>query len=307
MRSRVVGIGAITVDDFLYLDRFPRSGEKMMVRDRVRAGGGLTATALVAAARLGVRAAYRGMLGRDELSRFALAGLERAGVDVSGIEIRPDGGIYNSTILVEVESGQRTILPFGRNVPGLRPEDVSAELFSGCGLFEVDQTAAAAGVRAAELARARGIPVVVDMEHAMAEGDEMFVELADHLITSREFARVVTGRPDLKEATTALASAGRACTAVTDGENGIWFCERAGEVSRVPAFRVAAVDTTGCGDVVHGAYAAAILQGDPVERALVVAAAAAALKASRSGGWLAIPGRAEVDRIIEEQGRSLGK
>ena len=65
----------------------------MRIKERRREGGGLTGTALVAAARLGARVAYRGVLGNDELSRFTIQELEREGVDCSTILRRDNNGI----------------------------------------------------------------------------------------------------------------------------------------------------------------------------------------------------------------------
>ena len=77
---------------------------------------------------------------------------------------------------------------------------------------------------------------------------------------------------------------------MTDGERGCWFAERGGEARRiVAAIPVQVVDTTGCGDVFHGAYAAAIARGESPDRAVEVANAAAAIKATRAGGRTGIP------------------
>ena len=58
----VLGLGAIAVDDLLYVDHYPAADSKMIIAGRKRQGGGLAGTALVAAARLGVSAAYAGLL-----------------------------------------------------------------------------------------------------------------------------------------------------------------------------------------------------------------------------------------------------
>jgi len=92
----VLGFGIVTVDDFLVVDRYPPPGAKMPVRDRYRQGGGLTGTALVAAARLGARAAFAGVLGTDELSTWTRAELEREGVDCSAVITQPDARVNAS-------------------------------------------------------------------------------------------------------------------------------------------------------------------------------------------------------------------
>lgn len=68
-----------------------------------------------------------------------------------------------------------------------------------------------------------------------------------------------------------------------------------------PAFPVEVIDTTGCGDVFHGAYAAALAWGDSLPKRVVLASATAAIKATRRGGQTGIPHLAEVKRLIAAQ------
>jgi sulfofructose kinase len=87
--------------------------------------------------------------------------------------------------------------------------------------------------------------------------------------------------------------------ALTCGAEGCWFLERGSSAVRhLPAFRVNAVDTTGCGDVFHGAYAAALARGLEVRECLRFATAAAALKATRHGGQAGIPTRRQVRTLL---------
>ena len=74
----IVGLGCAAVDDLLYVPAYPPADAKVQIRRRERQGGGLTATALVAAARLGTRCAYAGVLGDDDLSEFVRRRLRAA-------------------------------------------------------------------------------------------------------------------------------------------------------------------------------------------------------------------------------------
>ena len=67
---------------------------------------------------------------------------------------------------------------------------------------------------------------------------------------------------------------------------------------RQPAFAVEPIDTTGCGDVFHGAYAAAIAQGTTLAEAIRFATAAASIKAERTGGQLGYPTLGEVEQFL---------
>jgi sugar/nucleoside kinase (ribokinase family) len=77
-----------------------------------------------------------------------------------------------------------------------------------------------------------------------------------------------------------------------------------GRVAHQPAFPVAVVDTTGCGDVFHGAYAAGLVRGLGVMERVRLAAAAAALKATRPGGQAGAPTLAEVEQFLNPRAKT---
>jgi sulfofructose kinase len=125
--------------------------------------------------------------------------------------------------------------------------------------------------------------------------------LVDHLIVSLPFAEQLTGASGPREAVERLWGPDRALVAVTGGEHGCWYREAGAptEVTHLPAFPVAVCDTTGCGDVFHGAYASALARGLGVAERMRFASAAAALKATRPGGQSGIPTRAQVEAFLE--------
>lgn len=294
----LLGFGIVAVDDLVELARFPQSGQKQRYLRKHRQGGGITGTALVAAARIGARCGYAGLLGDNELANFIREGLVAEGIEVLDTAAPTAAKPYHSIILVEREGGERTILDSNDGVIAHTPGSIRPEWIAGSrGLF-LDWLGLEAGVHAATIARAHGIPVFADMESVGDSVQRALLALVDHLIVPLQFARTFTGEDDPARALAALSQTERACTAVTDGPRGCWFCEGRGTVLHQPAFPVTAVDTTGCGDVFHGAYAAAILQGRDVAQTIRFAAAAAALKATQSGGQAGIPNRAAVEALL---------
>ncbi len=296
-RWDVLGLGAVSVDDLVYVDHHPLADAKMPIRDWERQGGGLAGTALVAAARLGARAAYCGALDDDELSQFTIAELERERVDCAPV-LRLEGARpFHSLIVVDRSSGGRSILYSGAGVREVPLEHVSAGLVGSARVLFVDHTALASGLRAARQAHSLGIPVVGDVEAGEGVQLHEFLEAIDHLIVGLQWAGQATGCEDPRDMVSALASH-RVCTVVTAGARGAWYSLGGGPVCHTPAFAVPVVDTTGCGDVFHGAYAAAIARGEPPPAAIRSAAAAAALKAMRPGGRAGTPDRETLERFL---------
>ncbi len=276
----------------------------MPVRRWERQCGGLTATALVAAARLGARAAYAGSLGQDELSRFALECLVREGVDMS--HVRPgDAQPIHSAVIVGGPSGSRTIFYCLESAAKVQPDWPPEEVIRAARVLFVDHGGVAGMIRAAQVARTAGMPVVADLEE---DGDPRFSELLgliDHLILSRSFAQRITGRPEPAAAVESLWTSGRhRAVVVTCGGEGCWYsaADAPAGTHHQRAFPVDAIDTTGCGDVFHGAYCAGLVRGLDTAGAVRLASAAAALKATRPGGQSGIPNLAAVEAFLEKCG-----
>jgi len=299
-RWDVLGFGVVSVDDLVYVDRYPPYGSKMQVQTRLRQGGGLTGTALVAAARLGARAGYCGVLGDDEPSRFTLEEFKREGVDCSAVLRQPGARPTQSVVLVELSTAQRTVF-FSREGVVERPaETIDDALIGATRVLFVDQTNVAGGLAAAAAAHRHGIPIVSDIEDERIPGVDALIASVDHLVANVDFGRRVTGESDPARMVRALAASRRACCAITAGERGVWYAEHGGPVRWQPALPVEVMDTTGCGDVFHGAYAACIARGEPVERAIRVATVTAALKATRLGGRAGIPTRDRVEQFLPQ-------
>ncbi len=301
-RWDILGFGALAVDDFLYLDHFPQANEKMLVQMKQRQGGGLTATAMVAAARQDSKAAYCGRLGDDELSLYSLQELEREGVDISITQRSSGYKPYHSVILVDMTSASRAILYSAEGVGEPDETVVTEELISRCRYLFIDQITYHASLRAAEFAQAHGIPVIADIESINLPDWKRLVALIDHLIVGIDVARAMTQKESVVEMVQALANPKRAASVITDGVNGCWFSEYGGPGQHFPAYIVDAVDTTGCGDVFHGAYAAALARGETIGQAIWFATASAALKATCCGGREGIPSVAKVESFIRARG-----
>jgi len=296
----VLGLGAVAVDDLYYLDGFPRPDEKVLVVSSERQAGGLTGTALVAAARLGCRAAYAGTLGEDELSRYILDGLRAEGVSTEWAVHRRGARPYRSAVIVDRKTNSRTVLSCADGVLGADPGLPEESLIRSSKVLFVDHSGAPGMLRAARIARRAGIPVVGDFERRYAAPFDELLAMTDHLVLPVEFACQLTGARDGRTAAEALWDRSRAAVVVTEGAEGSWYVssELPGGARHQPAFRVETVDTTGCGDVFHGAYAAGLARGLGLAERVRLASAAAAIKATRTGGQKGIPTRAEVDAFL---------
>jgi sugar/nucleoside kinase (ribokinase family) len=298
----VLGLGAVAVDDLVYVDHCPAPDSKQPILHQKRQGGGLAGTSLVAVARLGGKAAYCGVLGDDELSTFTLHELEREGVDCSPCVSQAGARPVHSIIIVDQSTGSRVILFSRDGVMEPPVEALTEALVVNCRVLFVDHLVLGSALQMIPMAHRHGIPVIADVEDDSDPQLPAFIKQIDHLIVGIELAKRLTGEENPVQIVGALARSGRACSVVTAGSHGCWYCERGGQVQFFPAFQVEAVDTTGCGDVFHGAYEISIARGECVPRAIQIATAAAGLKATQPGGREGIPSYPTVMEFLAENG-----
>lgn len=296
----VLGLGSVAVDDLLYVAAYPPADTKIQVKRRERQCGGLTATALVAAARLGSRCAYAGTLGDDGHSQFVLQAFQREQIDIRHVLIRPNCRPIHSMIIVDDSNHTRTIFYDLTGSVGADADSPPAEVITSARVLFVDHYGVEGMIRAARIARSANVAVVADLERRDWPGFFDLLALVDHLVISWKFAESLTGADHPRAAVRKLWMTDRQAVVVTCGAEGCWFqgpAETSGPVYQ-PAFPVEVVDTTGCGDVFHGAYASGLARGLDLPGRVRFAAAAAALKATRPGGQAGIPTRQATEAFL---------
>lgn len=283
---RVICLGLSAQDQVWRVERlFAGKSEKIRSTDYTTLGGGMAANAAVTAARLGGSIAFWGRAGDDAAGREMRASLAADGIDVANFRLFADGRSSVSGIIVD-SSGERQIVNFRGSFP---------EAADWLALDDVAQASAVladprwvdGAVALFSKARARNIPTVLDGDVADAEVFERLLPLTDHAIFSEPALAAFAGSADDASLAT-LARFNCRVVAVTRGGEGVSWYEN-GRLQRRAAYPVAVVDTTGAGDVFHGAYVLAIGAGLNVPDAMAFAAAAAALKCTRSGGRAGIP------------------
>jgi sulfofructose kinase len=295
----ILGFGAVAVDDLLYVDEYPPPESKIRVKHRMRQCGGLTGTALVAAARLGASCAYVGVLGNDELSQYAINCFAREGIDTTHCTRRAQACPAHSTIIVDERRKTRTIFASLTGDIGADANSPSAELIRSARVILIDHHGQQGTIRAAQIARERSVAVVADVERNPGGNFADLLAIIDHLVISERFAKELTDQTEPASVTKALWTPKRRAVVVTCGSGGSWFYGDAFEQPvHCPARAVNVVDTTGCGDVFHGAYSAALAWGKSLSECVEFASAAAAIKATQRGGQAGCPTLPEVEDFL---------
>lgn len=292
-RFDAIGVGIASWDLVGVTATSPVLGQKQPLAGYTEMGGGPVATALATMARFGAQVALVSAVGDDHYGVAIQAELTRFRVDTSFV-VTGRGSSHIAFVLAEPGSDRRTVWWY--NEPMVFADlSFPAELAGQTRALLIDSHLPAA-LSAARQVRAAGGRIMIDAERVNPTVLEL-LPLCDDIVVSANFARAVTGLSDIAMATQALAERYRTLVVVTAGEAGSWACHN-GELIHTPAFPTTPVDTTGCGDVFHGALLFALLRNDPLPAALRFASAAAALKTRGLGGRSALPSLTEVEALV---------
>jgi len=296
----VVGIGCCALDITFEVESYPAADQKVAARTFTKQGGGLVATALVTASRLGGRCAFISSLGDDLLSQFLVDEFEQEGVDTRYIRRVEGASVITALIIADRSAGTRTIVYSDRLHPKTDPDQVTEDIIGRAKVLHVDNYERAAALKGAKIARSLAVPVTADLEGGSEESEEFFA-LCDYVVVPLEFVQERFNVNDMREGAGALfdaiAPGGGRAAVVTNGTRGSFAMSDGLELFQ-PAYRVDVVDTTGCGDVFHGAFAFGVAQGWDLEKIMRVSSATAALKCRKLGGRQGIPSRREVEEFL---------
>lgn len=298
-RFDAVGFGTNAVDHLISVPSYPDFGSKIELTEHVQAAGGEVATTMAGLARLGLKTAYVGRFGDDAAGKIGIDSLTSEGVDVSYCEQVRGGQTQTAFIVIDVRSGERTVI--WKRDPRLFYSEAQVPVeIAGCGrVLHLTPHDTRACIRLAMAARENGVPVSIDIDKSF-DGVEELLPLVDILISSAEFPGEFLGISDLRMALGELASRfGCAVVGATLGEKGsILLLD--GSFVETPGFAVpgGCRDTTGAGDSFRVGLIYGLLKGESVEESARMANAVAALKCRAVGARTSLPIETELYKML---------
>ncbi len=296
---RILCAGIIVLDEVFRVEQFPRADGKVQASGFFVVNGGCAANAAVTIARLGGRAALAGPMGgpagEDANGDRVLKALAREQVDCTFCQ-RVDGLATALSAIFMNPRGDRTIVTYrDEAIAATAPADPAAAVAAADAVL-ADNRYPAFVQPICEVARARGLLVVLDGDRPTRQDDPLF-RIATHVVFSSECLRETTGVADLGEGLKCIARRTDAFLAVSNGPDDIVYIAD-GALRRLPVFKIDAVDTLGAGDTFHGGFALALAEGRSEVDAMRFGAAAAGIKCTRLGGSAGAPTRPEVEALL---------
>ncbi|MCG6892175.1 MAG: carbohydrate kinase family protein [Desulfobacteraceae bacterium] len=297
VEPEVLVVGRSCMDIVLVVDGYPPEDHKTAVRLRTIEGGGQGGTAACCVRRLGGSVAYIGKVGDDEAGSFCLERLQNFGVDTRGVERVRGGHTPVASIVVNAESGTRTIFYEPSDLPRIDATKVfsSKAAAKPIVLLDPEVTYLAGDARSAAGSLYR---LVYDCER-QRPGLRDMMERADYFIPSEEFLSPENGFADNAPLAQRIRSLGRRVRGrliVTCGARGA-VVAGGDRLLEIEAPSVAVRDTIGAGDNFHAAFALAVHRGGTLLEAAKLAVAVASLSCTRYGGREGIPTMDEAAQV----------
>jgi sugar/nucleoside kinase (ribokinase family) len=293
-------VGHASWDLCFVVDGYPAENSKAQTDLLVESSGGPAANAAWLLARWGVPTALAAAVGDDEYGRRVRSDLSQGGVDCRLLKLQPGGLTPVSAILSNRLNGSRTITNRKSNFTSLAMNPDALGSLSPCLLlFDGHEPEAS-------LAAMQTFPRAITVLDAgsLRDGTRALAPRVDYLVCSERFAQQVTGVPDVnahwQDCARRLREMNGRIAVITLGQHGLAF-DDGKEQGRLPALRVNAVDTTGAGDIFHGAFAFALLQGMTLKHALRLATVAAGLSVQKFGAQPSVPELEAVTKAIAHE------
>ena len=296
---KILCIGNASYDITTPVEHFPIENLKIRVHDRVECGGGPASTAAFLLGKWKCNAAFAGVVGNDLYGNRIKKELESVGVDITYLEINKDLVTTSAYILANRENGSRTVFTYRPSDMKMSPVDINYEpdviLVDGQE-YEISKEVL------------KKYPKAISIIDAGRDRKEIIElsKMVNYLVCSEEFAEKVSGMKfdfdnfnTLVDIFESIEKEFKNTVVITLGPKGCLY-KIDNEVRLMPSIQVKAIDSTGAGDIFHGAFTYAISKNYEFEKALKLSCVAGAIAVTRVGGRNSIPTMAEMREVYNE-------
>ena len=305
MNASIIFLGGCTLDKVWMVNTLPQGGFKSKAYKYFEVGGGMAANAAVAASRLGAAVHFWGRAGNDAIGRTIKSELENYNINCQYFKLI-DGVVSPVSAVIVDDNGERMIISYAGTQLSQTPAWLPLYKIQDMQAVQVDTRWAEGAKTLLENARLLGIPTVLDAEKTSVDIFNQILPYTDYVIFSEtglmNFAKdkynIDINQNEYEILAQILQDYACKVVAVTKGKDGVLWIDNAEKTKNYqPAFKVKVIDTTGAGDVFHGAFTYAVANKFSTQKAMEFASATAALKCKHIGGR-GVPDLCEVEEFI---------
>lgn len=287
----LIALGFNAVDYIYSIDKYPIEDTKTKIKKSMKLAGGQAATAAVTVSRLGFNTGYIGCFGDDENKNFGINELKKDNVDIANIIIRKNTSSHSANIFVSNETGKRTIFWQSGDSIKILPHEINYDYIKNTKVFLCDAHNLQTEIEVTNFCRKNKIKTVIDVDtiynKKLLTG---LLKNIDYIIVPYHFADRLFEKKfnNNKERCRFLYSFNPIQVILTKGEEGSVGMD-AKDYIEMPPYKIKVVDTTGAGDVFHGAYICSILKNYSLSESLKFSNYISALKCQKFGAREGIP------------------
>ncbi len=297
--KNVLCVGHSAYDLTFLVEEYPIENRKYSMKPPTECGGGPAANAAYLIAKWGGSCRYAGVVGDDAYGLKIYKEMEATGVDCTWLLKDPEGGTPYSFILANRSNGSRTLF---NTKPGTKPLEIEWDDWKP-DVILLDGHEVEASLQV--LNRFKDAISVLDAG-SFNERTKRLAQEVDYLVCSEDFCREVTGvdGEDLSSVSDQLEALTNHHCVITLGHRGSIYQSNNQRIYQ-PTIAVHAMDTTGAGDIFHGAFAYALAMDMEMEKTIQIASIAAALSVQKPGARVAIPTLEEVENRYREEKQNV--
>jgi len=299
-----IGFGSATLDYICLVNSIANYHQSIFISDVKFFGGGCVPTALVALQRLGGKSAFISLLGDDWIGKEIIKGLKKENIYCGGIELTECVLSPFSFIQVNERFGKRSIAYYPGSNKLLKFDKKAEELVSKGKILIIDGFIPQEDLKAAKYAHDNGVKVMLDA-NIILDGTKDLLPYIDYLITSEAFLFEYSEKKGIEFSLKKIYRDAKPEILVTTfgSKNSVAFIDS--KIVYVDSFSVDVLDTTGAGDVYHGAFLYGIIKGWGVKDIMIFSSAVSAIKCKSYGGRQGIPDYKSTVDFLKERGISI--
>ena len=296
---KILCIGHAAYDTTLPVDTYPIENTKNRVSARMECGGGPASNAAYLLGKWGMDVSFAGILGDDEYGKRIKEEFDVVGVKTKFLQLNKEHKTTASFIIASQDKGTRTILTY-------RP--INMEMSD----FELDFEPNIILMDGQEIKQSKKLIekypnaiTIIDAGRPTAEIVEL-AQMVNYVVCSKEFAETVTNIKINYDDHRTIVALFKKMEKLFKGEIIITLeakgslYKKAEQVRIMPSIEVVPIDSTGAGDIYHGAFTYGIARNLDIEHIIKISNIAGALSVTKLGGRYSVPSKEEMKKVLAE-------